>query len=518
MRVTKKTVSRIIALLLVITSCIGFISCDKGPSKGNTTPQETPLEDLDFKGETFTIHSSVNVLEGEVLDSYKSSNYLIQGAEEVLGDKASDAALQRNALVQENLNIKLNYIEVDYDYNEVFSNIRDLVKSGAEGVHLIINDMRLVSLSTEGIFHDATYGDYFDFSQDYWYDDLMDSISIRTDTRYALAGDYFIDVIRFTDCLVMNKDLYEVFGGNGEEIYDIVRNQQWTLDKFYSMLVGGEGYPYNSTYIDFTGNRKRDTRDTYGFISWDYWGPMMPFLVAANPGYISRTEDGYPQISVYNEKTLSMQEFLIKIYNANETGVGSLYSFDSQKASKAFFEGRGLFYGGQQLGSLEALEFASSEINFAILPFPKLDELQENYISTVHDVAEIGFIPSTISFSDLNLVSAVVESLCKESAETVIPKYYESTLKVRYSRESANAEMIDILHYNYGSSFALAWNHEVEGIFFEGILQSVMTNNDTFASYYRSYENSANTKLDELIAAHETVREELEAQYSGVGK
>ncbi len=512
---TTKTLLRIIALILAVASCTGFISCGSGSKKDNLNPQTTPLEDLDFKGETFTIHSSINVLTGETLDSYRSSNYLIQGAEEVLGDKASDSALQRNALVQEELNVKFNYIESDFTYNEVFSSIRDLVKSGADGIHLIINDMRLIGLSTEGIFHDASYGAYFDFEQDYWYDDLMESIAIKEGTRYALAGDYFIDVIRFTDCLIMNKDLYEVFGCDPESIYDIVRNQEWTLDKFYEILIGGEGYPYTSTYIDLTGNRKRDTRDTYGFITWDYWGPMQGFLTGADPGYITRDEDGYPVISLYNEKTLKMQEMLIKIFNANETGVGRLYNNESAKASKAFFEGRGLFFGGQTLGALEAEEFASSDINFAVLPFPKLDETQKDYISTVHDIAEMGFVPSTLSFGDLDLVSAVVECLCKETAETVIPKYYESTLKVRYSRESANAEMIDILHYNYGGAFALAWSYYVEGFFFNPIIDSVTSNQDNFASYYRSYENSAQVALADLIAAHETVREELEKQYSG---
>jgi hypothetical protein len=127
----------------------------------------------------------------------------------------------------------------------------------------------------------------------------------------------------------------------------------------------------------------------------------------------------------------------------------------------------------------------------------------------------MGFVPSTISFSDLDLVSAVVECLSRETAKTVIPKYYESTLKVRYSRESANAEMIDILHYNYGGAFALAWSYYVEGFFFNPIIDSVTSNQDNFASYYRSYENSAQVALADLITAHENVREELEKQYSG---
>jgi hypothetical protein len=288
----------------------------------------------------------------------------------------------------------------------------------------------------------------------------------------------------------MNKDLYEVFGCDPESIYDIVRNQEWTLDKFYEILVGGEGYPYTSTYIDLTGNRKRDTRDTYGFISWDYWGPMQGFLTGADPGYITRDEDGYPVISLYNEKTLKMQEMLIKIFNANETGVGRLYNNESAKASKAFFEGRGLFFGGQTLGALEAAEFASSEINFAVLPFPKLDEDQEEYYSRVVNFSSLTYIP--VTNQKLELTSAVLEYMAYLSNRDLIPAFYDEILTIKTSRDIETEEMIDIVRN--GSRF-LDENYLGSGT----IINIIASGQNTLSSNYASQGDAWELKLMDII-------------------
>ncbi len=494
MKLNKLT--RLISVLLSLTACLTLFSC--GKNKNDITDGRTAsLEDLDFKGETFTIQSSANLNEWDE-GAFRSSNYLIQGAEEIVGDKASDAALQRNSLVENKLNIRLNYMESDYSYQTVSSDIRNLILGGgADDIHLIINDIRIIGLCAEGLFHDASGGAYFDFTQNYWYDDLMESVALKSGTRYILMGDYFIDVIRYSNSILFNKDLYEIFGGDGESIYDIVRSGNWTLDKLMSIMEGGEGYSYNSTYIDFTGNRKRDTRDTYGMAFIDYWGSSIPFMISTDPGYTVRDEEGFPVLANYNNNTVSLCEKLDKLYHMPETAF--MIHKDDAATRKAFLENRVLFLGGQMLGHLESSDYANSEVNFAILPYPKLNEYQQDYVSPIHDITEVGFIPATVSYTDLDLVSAVIEALTMESANTVIPKYYESTLKIRYARESANAEMIQLIHDHYGNAFPLAWDYSLENFIMGSVSQTIKNGADSYASYYRSYENSAQGTLTDLV-------------------
>ncbi len=511
---------RLISLALLLAMLLSaFAGCALFGGKKQKDGEMIPLEELDYNGETFMVHTSINVFFNDTT-SFRSSNYLIQGEEEVTGDKASDSALQRNVQVENDLNIRFAYIESDFSYDVVGSEIRAVVKSGADGIYLIINDNTVTRLSAEGLFHDATYGKYFDFSQPYWYDELMESSSFNVNTRYMLAGDYFIDVIRQSHCMVMNKDYYRQLGGDPEAIYDLVLEGGWTLDALLSIINGGHneynyltgktGYPYSSTYIDTQGNRRPDSRDKWGIAMWQWWGPMIPFITSCDPGFIERDDEGYPVIAVNNERAVTLAEKMDTLFHTDATAVGMHGSISGTMNN--FTAGRILFLTCQTLGNLESPLYANTEVNMAVLPYPKLDELQEDYVTTAAD-AEVGFIPSTISFENLDFVSAVVEYLSRITAETVMEKYYESTLKVRYARESNNGKMIQLIHDSAGNIFPHIWDLGDENIFTGGIYQTVYKHTDRFASYYRSFENSAQAELEDYIDKFETVRESIEYQY-----
>ena len=134
----------------------------------------------------------------------------------------------------------------------------------------------------------------------------------------------------------------------------------------------------------------------------------------------------------------------------------------------------------------------------------------------MNDTSEVGFIPCTVSYGDLDFVSAVIESLSAITAETVIPKYYESTLKIRYARESENAEMIQLIHDTFGNAFPLIWTFGDHSIFTWGLYNSIVQNQSMFASYYRAYESSAMAELQKSINEYEDVHEEMERQYSAL--
>ncbi len=513
-------ITRLVAIILVLSLLMS--SCAGLGNRNIIGGEDIALKDLDFDGEVFMIHTSINV-DPDQQASYQSSNYLIQGAEEVAGDKASDSALQRNLTVAADLNIVFRYIESDYDYTVSGSEIRNLIQSGADGISLIINDLGVTRLSAEGLFHDATYGEFFDFDQPYWYDGLMESASLNTNTRFMLAGDYFLDVTRHSHCLLMNKDFYRQIGGNPESIYDLVDSGDWTLDALISIINGGQesynyltgeiGYKYNGTYVDMQGNQRQDSRDRWGIAMCGWWGTIIPFLTTSDPGYIDRDEDGYPIITVNNERTVSLAEKLMTLYHTENSAVQVHGSNDG--AIGAFVEGKVLFLTYQRLGSLESNVFSSSELNMAILPYPKLDDLQEDYISTIHDTTEVGYIPSTISFANLSFVSAVIEYLSQMTSEIVMPKYYESTLKVRYSKNPDNARMIQLIHDHYGNAFPFVWGVGDKNIFTTGIYESVYNNNPSVASVYRSFEASAHSHLEDYISDYEYIRWQLEQQYAG---
>ncbi len=503
----KKKLALILALLMLVsaaTSCAESkteetASVTSSPSADTETTggveEENPyyegyvdpFVDVDFNGETFTVYNSINQR-----GTLTSSNYLIEGPEELTGDAATDAAFQRNLDVMDRLNIQIQYENVDYSYDVVASNIRQLLQSGDASYDVIINDIYgLAPITPEGLFHNAYSGQNFDFSNPWWYDEFMSDISINENLRFILAGDYFIDMLRCTHCLVMNKDLYTDTYGDPEDVYAMVLNHEWTLDNV-KMLI-------ENCYLDLNGNGAHDKGDQYGLVAFEYWGPMIPWLISADPGFITRTDDGYPELALNNERSISLTEKLNSILNNNATGI-NLTSGDEAQTESIFLEGRSLFIGYERLGSLENASFRDAEIGLAVLPYPMLDELQDDYVTSTHDTAELGFIPVSVSYDRLDFISTVIEVLCRETYVQVLPHYYESALKIKYTRDTSSAQMIDIIHDHYGNGFPLAFSNGLSGIFLNATFNSAISANSTdFTSKYKTLEKAATKQLNKMI-------------------
>lgn len=475
----KKT--RLTALLLcamILTPAIASCSekqSDDDRQNTETQAQETevydPLAGLDFGGQKFRVYTSAG-----------DSNKLIEGPEEITGEVAEDAALTRNMMVEDDLKIELNFHQVSLAWDQVATNIRTLVNSADDAYDLIINDLLgMTAVSIEGAFVNVLEGEYFDFSKNYWYKPFMEDISIGRDVHYLLAGDYFIDMIRVSHCLFFNKSLMANYNIGEDVLYQTVHNQEWTLDKFNEYVTMG--------YSDLNGNSKYDAHDQYGLAAAEYWGDSIGFITSCNLDFIERDEDGIPTITINNEKSIEFFDKISNIYYNNAT------RFDGSNHINIFLDERAFFLSYLNLGSLEMLR--NLEADVGLLPYPKLNENQPNYITSVHDTAELGAIPVTVT--DLSFISAVIEDLCRRTQQEVLPAYYETNLKVKYTRDDESAKMVDIVHDNMDNGFPLAFDRVLGGVFMESVFSGPLTNKTNFASAYRSVERKALRELDKII-------------------
>jgi hypothetical protein len=388
------------------------------------------------------------------------------------------------------LNIKLNFTEDDQNQETISDTITQLITAGEDAYDLIIHVLfPLANLSVQNSFLNVLDMPSLDFSKDYWYDDYMKDVSFASETkRYILAGDYFMDIIRSAHTLFFNKDRFRDLYGEPEELYELALEGSWTHDKFLEYSSGA--------YQDVNGDGSRDDGDLYGYSTYAYWGPMIPWVVGSDITFLEYKEDGAPYFAMNNERSVKLLESMNRVFRGD-----GAYNY-AEKFDVAFINGSSLFGGYLRVSHME--NFRDMEADLGILPIPKLDDGQENYITSSHDTTNVGVIPVTCSRVDT--MAAVLEVLSRESAKSVIPAYYETSLKTKYVRDDQSAQILDIIRQSISCVFPVAFGNYCENLPLYNAFSVLLQNGSTdFVSNYVKYEGKAQAKLDELWEAFNSV-------------
>ena len=119
------------------------------------------------------------------------------------------------------------------------------------------------------------------------------------------------------------------------------------------------------------------------------------------------------------------------------------------------------------------------------------DETQENYISMVHQSARFMALP--VNCTKIEAVCAVLEEMAFIGHHELLPVYYETVLKDKYTRDSESARMLDLIRETVRADFGYIFANDFENIAY--IPRSLVKNDSTaFASEYARLESSAKEK------------------------
>ena len=476
----------LIALLLLPCLCACAETQEENPketvSEGES--EYDPFEAVDYGGSEFWIYTSVNAAS----TGMGNSNFMIEGEEQAdSSDIVASAVYKRNLDTEELLGINLEYVHSDLIYTAVSDDIKKFVTSGSDEFDLIINDLfPLAALSINGYFVNTLDEEYkFDFDQRYWYSDYMTDVSFVEGYQFLLAGDYFADIIRSGHCLIYNKSLYEDKYGNPDELYDVVLNYEWTQQKMLELI--------DDNYVDLNGNGKADEEDRYGFAICDIWGCSIPLITSGDCDYMTRDEEtGYPLITINNDRTYALTESIYNLIYSKGTG-----TFTEQEMLNVFARDQALIVGYQRLGSLENLR--GMENDLGIIPYPMLFASDKQYTTSSHDTTEVGVVLTT-ALNDMEYISTVLEVLNRETDKTVMPQYYETALKIKYTDDPQAGAMIDIIHDNFRNVFELAYDNAINEPIKSVIYGTIAAKSYNVASKLAKSTKSCQNKIDKLIA------------------
>ncbi|MBR4184322.1 MAG: hypothetical protein IKQ87_01020, partial [Clostridia bacterium] len=84
-----------------------------------------------------------------------------------------------------------------------------------------------------------------------------------------------------------------------------------------------------------------------------------------------------------------------------------------------------------------------------------------------------------------------------ENYRTVIPAYYDTALKTKYSRDTVSSQMIDLIHDTSMTDFAYAYNYSISNI--GTVMRSVVAANGSLASTVAKSAKAVRKQLSRLV-------------------
>lgn len=412
-------------------------------TEGFSTEYDIP--EVDYGGETFTIAA----MQG-IVSLWRAVNYCEIFSEGENGDPLNDAIYQRNRKIEETLNVKIECYPMD-NFGESSGKIRALIQSAEDVVDIaLIHADGLPNLLGTGGLTDLYMLPNVDFTHTWWDQNAVAELTIL-DKMFAVTGDISLYLNYAPITYFFNKKLVSELAL--DDPYQLVRDGKWTLDSVMKLCT--------ETAADLNGDgAMNETDDRYGMLS--EVNSLTYAVHAAGVSLTDKDADGLPVLNVDVDRATAVTDVFapfmsdLNVNLINSKVKGSYNNPFTDLFLPMFTENRALFYNNQLL---VALNLRDMEADFGILPAPKLDEAQKEYITPFNDHWGT-FLIMPVTNTDYEITGHVVEALGYWGQQLVRPAYMETTISSKALRDDASLEMLDLIFanrvYDLGSFYN--WN------------------------------------------------------------
>lgn len=441
--------------------------------------ESSGLERVDYGGIDFTIFANK--------DSYDNTWHKLDVAE-LNGDSLNDAIFNRNRKIEELYNINISVIESSTFANDA----KNSIAAGDNAYSLFFAQLtQLVPLSQEGMLTNFYDVNNLSLDNEWWDQNLIEGLTYR-DSLYVLNGDVSPSADTRIFVILFNKDMCDEL--NLEYPYQYVLDGSWTVDRLNEYIT-------NVNY-DVNGDAVMNYDDRWGFFT-EYGVSYMMFF--AGGGKITeKTEDGGLRLAFNHEKGINMAQKAIDIaLDASKTCMANPYvaeNGNSWPAATAWFANGGALFRSTALEPVPR-DIRTLEVNFGILPFPKMSDDQERYYSLPAVLCNVISIPVT---ADSDMAGMILEALCVESVGSVKPAFYDTLLNGKIVRDDDSKEMLDIIFDSKVYDIGLYANIMNFKVTFENMVKDKKSD---VASLFASNYESAQAQLEKLCEQYDELLE-----------
>lgn len=404
--------------------------------------------------------------------------------EQTDGTEINDVLFRRNENVTQRLNINIVWNAqkgAAGNADSLSKYVRTGIEAGDSLELIAVHSMVMGSLAVQGYLQNLNDVEYINLNAPWWPADLVENSTIHGNI-FFVSGDISLNTILGMEGIFFNKDMTET------NYYSLVHNKEWTLARMFEET--------QAAYKDTTGDGKTKD-DTFGLSTFSTM--MNAIHIGAGIRITDKDEEG--QIifsdSFVSEKTQGILDLVIEqIYNNS----ACYYDKDWSPVAVIFREERSLFAMASVRYTVN--ELIGSDVTYGILPMPLYDSDQESYHTlmantyTMYGIAE--------GAKDTSKLGAVIEAMASEGYHTVTPVVFEVALKARYSDESSDAMMFDILRETVVMEIGLVFSNNLGNFPSSALINMVNSKSSNWISYMKTYERKINNYLKELNESFES--------------
>lgn len=412
------------------------------------------------------------------------------------GDIVHDAVFKKDSMVEEYLGVDIDLILESgiYKNRKAFNEKVTNDWASGDASYDLINNVLTVTLplSQQGVFVNVNDLQYTHLQQPWYISEMTENYGIKG-KLYGILSDHSLSLYKDLSVVYFNVDLFKEQKSD-VDMYDIVRSGDWTLDKFLEIA--------SDMASDLNGDGQYDA-DIDRFA---YFGEAVPngtWMTALDIKIIDMNKDG---TYTYHGLTERLDDAYSKLAQFH-TSVPGVKNIDSASKGKGMYPPRDTFADGRvamMTNYIYATEYIREmDDDYGIVPIPKYDKDQENYITQIGTSTSTFFIPTTQD--KLDLIAKFIECEAYFGYSEVSPIYYETALKAKYATDPNMGQMLDIVRENATISFLFVYYSSLSETP-RSLFRFNSTPKADLASYFTTTKRVFLNSVDDLLKTYDNLQ------------
>ena len=446
--------------------------------------EEYIAPEVDYGGETFTVGA---VAYPANASPWKAVSYCEIFSAEENGDPLNDAIYQRNLAISEVLNVTIEC----YPYESIDRTISDFTKVVMAGEDIIdislSHSWGMPNLLGTGALVDLLTLPNVDFSHSWW-DQKSGEELVLGDAMYSITGDISLYINFSPIVYYFNKGIVNQL--SLDDPYALVRDGKWTFEQVKKMTTEAAS--------DLNGDgAMTEKEDRYGLLC--QVDSLAFAAYAADVSITDKDQNGMPYLNVNIERASSVCENWVPLMNdsnvallSNVTTKGRYNNIYFDLFLPMFCENRALFFTNQLM---VALNLRDMNADFGIVPTPKHDEMQDEYLCPISDWWAT-FLVVPVTNSNYDMTGHVIEALGYYGQQYLRSAYIDKTVRGKALRDEDSSEMLELIFHNRVYDLASFYNWGNVFQMYNTIAGNTRLN---YTSEYAKIEKKAQAALEETI-------------------